>query len=107
MAVTRENPLANRVSRIILALTAATSLCVVIAAAPSASASKSNASALAASPKATEIETVTAMRPLGRGPAIRDGRAYDVEDEDCTRAVVSTADKNGRIRVMNNVACAN
>ena len=107
MAVTLENPLANRTSRIVLALTVATSLCAAIAAAPSASASKSSDSDLAAPRKATESETMKGMRPLGRGPAIHVGRAYDVEDEDCTLAVIKTTDKSGRVLVRGNVACAN
>jgi hypothetical protein len=107
MAVFRENPFAGRTSGIVLALTVATSLCAAIAAAPSASASKSNASALAPSPKAIEIEAMTGLRPFGRGPAIRVGRAYDVEDEDCTIALRVIADKNGRVHVQRDVACAN
>jgi hypothetical protein len=44
---------------------------------------------------------------LGAGTAIQVGRAYDSEDEDCTLAVTTTTDKNGRARVTHGVACAN
>ena len=107
MAVSRESIFANRTSAIVIALTVATSLCAVIAAAPSASANKADATAMVRQARAPLSETTTGVRPLGVGPAIQVGRAYDSEDEDCTLAVTRTTDKNGRVRVTHGVACAN
>ncbi|MDP3553864.1 MULTISPECIES: hypothetical protein [unclassified Methylocystis] len=47
------------------------------------------------------------MRPLARGPAIRVGRAYGAEDEDCTLVITPKADERGRVRYMRSVSCAN
>jgi hypothetical protein len=52
-------------------------------------------------------EDVSGVRPLGRGPAIRVGRAYDAEDEDCTLAVTQRTDESGRLHVTHSVTCAN
>jgi hypothetical protein len=107
MALTRESPIASRTSRIVLALTVATCLCAAVAAAPSAPTSKEDGSAIARSIKTKLGENVDGMRPLGRGPAIRVGRAYDAEDEDCTLAVTQTTDESGRVHVTRGVTCAN
>ncbi len=105
MAV-RENPFASRASRIVLALTVATSLCAAVAAAPSAPMSKEDEAA-ATRVKTTIGEDANGLRPLGHGPAIRVGRAYDAEDEDCTLAVTQFTDPSGHVRVTHAVACAN
>ncbi|MGZ9115974.1 MAG: hypothetical protein ACXW3V_03400 [Methylocystis sp.] len=47
------------------------------------------------------------MRPLAHGPAIRVGRAYGAEDEDCTLVITPKADERGRVRYMRSVSCAN
>jgi len=47
------------------------------------------------------------MRPVARGPAIRVGRAYGAEDEDCTLVITPKADERGRVRYMRSVSCAN
>ena len=47
------------------------------------------------------------MRPLARGPAIRVGRAYGAEDEDCTLVLKPSTDERGRVRYMRSVTCAN
>jgi len=107
MAVTRENPFASRTSRIILVSTVATCLCAAVAAAPSAPMSKDVKSAIARSIDATGGEDAQGLRPLGRGPAIRVGRAYDAEDEDCTLAVTQTTDESGHVQVTRRVSCAN
>jgi hypothetical protein len=107
MAVSRETIFAHRTSTLVVGLTVVTCLCAVIAAAPTASARKSDASAIARHARAPQSETLTGVRPLGVGPAIEVGRAYDSEDEDCTLAVTRTTDKNGRVRVTHGVACAN
>lgn len=104
MAEPRDNLFASRASRIVLALTVATGLCAVVAAAPSALPSKTTAVAV---PIRTTGEGATAMRPLGSGPAISVGRAYDAEDEDCTLAVTKVTEESGRVRVKRSVACAN
>ncbi|MBI1869053.1 MAG: hypothetical protein HYS06_12310 [Methylocystis sp.] len=104
MAEPRTSPVASRAPRIVLALTAATCLCAAVAAAPSAPSSKTTAIAV---PIKTIGESPTTARPLGRGPAIRVGRAYDAEDEDCTLAVTRITEESGRVRVTRSVACAN
>ena len=52
-------------------------------------------------------ESVKGMRPLGRGPAIRVGRAFDADDEDCTLVVTRTTDESGHVKVKHGVTCAN
>ena len=47
------------------------------------------------------------LRPLARGPAIRVGRAYGAEDEDCTLVIKPSTDERGRVRYMRSVTCAN
>jgi hypothetical protein len=107
MAFSREAIFANRTSTAVVALTILTSLCAVFAAAPSASARKSDSPAIERQARAPISEMSTGVRPLGAGPAIQVGRAYDSEDEDCTLAVTTTTEKNGRVRVTHGVACAN
>jgi len=107
MAVSRETIFANRTSVTVVALTIVTSLCAVFAAAPSASARKSDSPAIARQASAATKEMNTGVRPLGAGPAILVGRAFDSEDEDCTFAVTTSKDKSGRVRVTRGVACAN
>jgi hypothetical protein len=111
MVVSRDNPFASRTSRIVLAVTAAAGLCAAVAATPSASIGKETIPALSASPVATagnEMgESAKGMRPLGRGPAIRVGRAFDAEDEDCTIVVTKTTDASGHVQVKRGLTCAN
>ncbi len=85
MAVTRESPFATRTSRIVLGFTVATSLCAAVAAAPSAPTGLKGPST--APVKATVSLNDDGLRPLARGPAIRVGRAYGAEDEDCTLVI--------------------
>ncbi|MFO1125397.1 MAG: hypothetical protein U1E25_09045 [Methylocystis sp.] len=47
------------------------------------------------------------QRPLARGSAVRVGRAYGAEDEDCTLVITPRADESGRVRYMRSVSCAN
>jgi len=111
MVVSRDNPFANRTSRIVLAVTAAAGLCAAVAAAPSASIGRETIPTSSASPVAAAGhdmgESATGIRPLGRGPAIRVGRAFDAEDEDCTLVVTKTTDASGHVQVKRGVTCAN
>ncbi len=111
MVVSRDNPFANRTSRIVLAVTAVAGLCAAVAATPSASIGKETVPALSAKPVAVVgqdvDETVKGIRPLGRGPAIRVGRAFDAEDEDCTLVETKVTDGSGHVHVKRGVTCAN
>ena len=111
MVVSRDNPFANRTSRIVLAVTAIASLCAAVAATPSASIGKETVPALSARPVAATApdlgESAKGMRPLGRGPAIRVGRAFDAEDEDCTFVETKVTDANGKVHVKRGLTCAN
>lgn len=104
MAVTRESPFASRTSRIVLGFTVALGLCAAVAAAPSAPALKGQSSAAV---KAAVSLNDDGLRPLARGPAIRVGRAYGAEDEDCTLVLKPSTDERGRVRYMRSVTCAN
>ncbi|MGA8170259.1 MAG: hypothetical protein WB816_05435 [Methylocystis sp.] len=111
MVVSRESPFATRTSRIVLAVTAVASLCAAVAATPSASIGKETIPELSATTVATVVgdraEAARGMRPLARGPAIRVGRAFDAEDEDCTLVVTKVTDESGRVKVKRGVTCAN
>jgi hypothetical protein len=104
MAVTRETTFASRSSRIVLGFTVAIGLCAAVAAAPSAPAVKGQSPA---SVKAAVSLNDDGLRPLARGPAIRVGRAYGAEDEDCTLVLKPSTDERGRVRYMRSVTCAN
>lgn len=106
MAVTRESPLASRMSRIVLGATVATCLAAAVAAAPTAPTALTGQSA-ARSVKAAVSLNDEGLRPLARGPAIQVGRAFGVEDEDCTLVMTPKADERGRVRYMRSVSCAN
>lgn len=103
MAVMRESPFASRTSRIVLGFTVAVGLCAAVAAAPTAPASRQSAAAV----KAAVSLNDDGLRPLARGPAIRVGRAYGAEDEDCTLVLKPSTDERGRVRYMRSVTCAN
>ncbi len=111
MVVSRDNPFASRTSRAVFAITAAAGLCAAIAATPSASIGKENSIAISAGivkrAGATSGEAAKGMRPLGSGPAIHVGRAFDAEDEDCTLALTKVADERGGVHVTRRVICAN
>ncbi|MEK4032925.1 hypothetical protein WOC76_19605 [Methylocystis sp. IM3] len=104
MAVTRESPFASRLSRIVLGFTVAAGLCAAVAAAPSVPTAKSQSSAAV---RAAVSLNDDGLRPLARGPAIRVGRAYGAEDEDCTLVLKPSTDERGRVRYMRSVTCAN
>lgn len=105
MAVSRESPFASRTSRIVIGLTVVFSAVAAVAAAPSSSSPK-NQSAATGVQAAVSLNDV-GLRPLARGPAIRVGRAYGAEDEDCTLVIAPNADERGRVRYMRSVSCAN
>ncbi|MBI1981576.1 MAG: hypothetical protein HYS63_08515 [Methylocystis sp.] len=105
MAVSRESPFASRTSRIVLGLTVVFSAVAAVAAAPSASSPKSQSAATGVQ-AAVSLNDV-GLRPLARGSAIRVGRAYGAEDEDCTLVIMPKADESGRVRYMRSVSCAN
>lgn len=98
-------------SRVVLAITAAASICAAIAATPSASIGKENGVAAPAKILtgfgAERGEAAKGMRPLARGPAIRVGRAFDAEDEDCTLAVTRYTEESGHVKVKRSLTCAN
>ncbi|MEF3366606.1 hypothetical protein V3H18_08680 [Methylocystis sp. 9N] len=106
MAVSRESTFASRTSRIILGLTVATCVVAAVAAAPSAPTGLKGESVAAAVQAAVSLND-DGLRPLARGPAIRVGRAYGAEDEDCTLVITPKADEKGRVRYMRSVSCAN
>ncbi|HEY8124912.1 MAG TPA: hypothetical protein VIF88_05785 [Methylocystis sp.] len=106
MAVSRESPFASRTSRIVLGLTVAISAVAAVAAAPSAT-SDLKSHSLATGVQAAVSLSDDGMRPLARGPAIRVGRAFGAEDEDCTLVITPKADERGRVRYMRSVSCAN
>lgn len=105
MAVSRESPFASRMSRIVLGLTVAIGAAAAVAAAPSTSDLKSRSTATGVQ-AAVSLNDI-GMRPLARGPAIRVGRAYGAEDEDCTLVITPKDDEWGRVRYMRSVSCAN
>ncbi len=103
MAVTRESPFASRTSRIVLGFTVAIGLCAAVAAAPTAPTVRQSSAAVQAAVSVND----DGLRPLARGPAIRVGRAYGAEDEDCTLVLKPSTDERGRVRYMRSVTCAN
>jgi hypothetical protein len=111
MVVSRDNPFASRTSRAVLAITAAAGICAAIAATPSASVGKENSVATTAKnltrAGVTSGEPAKGMRPLGSGPTIRVGRAFDVEDEDCTLAVTKVPERSGQVHVTRSLTCVN
>lgn len=106
MAVTRESPFASRLSRIVLGATVATCLAAAVAAAPTAPTGMTGQSA-ARSVKAEISLNDDGLRPLARGPALQVGRAFGVEDEDCTLLISPKSDERGRVRYVRSVSCAN
>ena len=104
MAVMRESPFASRLSRIVLGSTVAVGLCAAVAAAPSVPTVKGQS---AAAVQAAVSLNDDGLRPLARGPAIRVGRAFGAEDEDCTLVLKPSTDERGRVRYMRSVTCAN
>jgi len=111
MVVSRDKPFASRTSRAVLAITAAAGLCAAIAATPSASIGKENGYAAPAKiltgAGVSVSEPAKGMRPLGRGPTIRVGRAFDAEDEDCTLAVTKVPEQSGGVHVRRSLTCVN
>jgi len=105
MAVTRESPFATRTSRIVLGFTVATSLCAAVAAAPSAPTGLKGPST--APVKATVSLNDDGLRPLARGPAIRVGRAFGGEDEDCTLVMTPKTDAKGHVSYARELSCVN
>ncbi len=103
MAVTRESTFASPMSRVVLGFTVAVGLCAAVAASPSAPAAKTPSAAV----KAAVSLNDDGLRPLARGPAVRVGRAYGAEDEDCTLVLKPSTDERGRVRYMRSVTCAN
>jgi hypothetical protein len=111
VAISRDNPFASRTSRAVFAITIAAGLCAAVAATPSASIGKESSSATTATTHkgadATSGEPAKGLRPLGSGPTIKVGRAFDAEDEDCTLAVTKVAEKSGGVHVTSRLTCVN
>ena len=103
MAVVRESQLASPMSRIVLGVTVTVGLCAAVAAAPTAPVVKQSSPAV----KAAVSLNDDGLRPLARGPAIKVGRAYGAEDEDCTLVLKPSTDEHGRVRYMRSVTCTN
>jgi hypothetical protein len=95
----------SRFTRLVLVVSATAGLFATIAAAPSASIGKESSPAAAL--RAGVEKADASLRPLGRGPALRVGRAFSAEDEDCTLVVTRTPDAAGQMRVRRAVSCAN
>jgi hypothetical protein len=95
------------VSRIVLSVAAAAGLFAVLAAVPCASTGKESGAVKILKVATPHGETAAEMRPLAQGPAIRIGRAFDADDEDCTLAVTRTKDENGRIKMKRDLICVN
>jgi hypothetical protein len=92
-------------TRVVLIVTVLAGLTAAIAAAPSASVGKETNPATVTRSGAQGSET--GRRPLAPGPAMRVGRAFDANDEDCVLVVTRTPDADGQIRVKRMVSCAN
>ena len=109
MVVSRDKRFASP-TRLILAISAAASFCAAVAATPSASIGKESSlvdSAVSVTrPAAQPGDAANALRPLARGPAIKVGRAFDAEDEDCTVAVTRYTDQSGRVGTKRSLTCA-
>lgn len=105
MAVSRESPFASRTSRIVLGFTVAICAVAAVAAAPSTTSEPKSRSVATGVQAAVSLNDI-GMRPLARGAAIRVGRAYGAEDEDCTLVITPKADERGRVRYMRSVSCA-
>lgn len=104
MAGSFDSPLASRTSRIVLGITVATCFAAAVAASPSPSALKPSAATAVTAAVSLNDDS---LRPLARGPAIRVGRAYGAEDEDCTLVLTPRTDARGRVEYMRSVTCAN
>lgn len=105
MAVSLDRPLASRTSRIVLGATVATCLVAAVAAAPTAPPLKVTSAAPSVSAAVSLNDS--GMRPLAKGAAIRIGRAYGAEDEDCTLVLTPKAGERGRVQYSRSVTCAN
>jgi hypothetical protein len=94
----------RRASRLLVAVgAAALSFCAAVAASPrigplSDPAPRPVPAALG--------EAATSLQPLGRGPVLKVGRAFDPEDEDCILAVTQVEGNDGQVSVTRGVACA-
>jgi hypothetical protein len=105
MAFTQDNFFAGSVSRIILGATIATCVVAAVAASPSASAIMQSP-ATPAVKGSISVGGSDVVRPLAPGAGIRVGRAYGVEDEDCTIVFMPNKDARGRETYSRSVSCA-
>ena len=103
MALTQENPLASRTSRLVLGSAIAMCLGAAVAAAPSAS----TGTAVKSPVKAAISVNGDVIRPLAPGAGIRVGRAFDGEDEDCTLVMTPKTDAKGRTVYDRELSCVN
>jgi len=95
----------GRNSKLVLAATVAAGVAAAIASAPSSSIGRESDPAPALRQLGVE-QAEQGVRPLASGPAMRLGRAYGAEDEDCTVVVTKSPDGAGRMRVKRAVTCA-
>lgn len=105
MVVVNNKPFSGRVRQAVLAVTVAMSVCAAVAAAPMAGIGNRDATTGVVKSKLS-VETVkTSVRALGEGPALRVGRVYETDDEDCLITVTQYTDEKGRFRVKHGVSC--
>lgn len=105
MAFMQDKFFAGSVSRVILGATIATCVVAAVAASPSATA-VTKAPVASAMKGAVSLSAGEVVRPLAPGAGIRVGRAYGVEDEDCTIVFMPARDARGRETYTKSVSCA-
>jgi hypothetical protein len=105
MISSKNGSVANRVSQTILFIAATAGFVAAVAAAPAAP-TVADVKAVARADVVRD-DAVTGIRPLGRGPAIRVGRAFDAEDEDCTVTITRVTDESGHVHIKRGLTCAN
>jgi hypothetical protein len=105
MSASKNGSVANRISRSVLFIAAAAGFLAAVAAAPAAPTDRDIKTAARAG--VARVDAMTGIRPLARGPAIRVGRAFDAEDEDCTVTVTRVTDESGRVHAKRGLTCAN
>jgi hypothetical protein len=102
--------LSSGVARLAAAAFVVTGFCAAVAAAPAVgplAAAEPATLRPATVQRAAFGDGATALRPFGRGVAIRVDKAYGAEDEDCVLAVTKVEDAQGRVSVTRGVSCAN
>ncbi|QGM47673.1 hypothetical protein [Methylocystis heyeri] len=107
MISSKNGSVANRVSQTILFIAATAGFLAAVAAAPAAPTDAKSPAQASAGQMSVLRDDASGMRPLARGPAIRVGRAFDAEDEDCTVTITRVTDENGHVHARRGLTCAN